>query len=170
MKRWMALFPLLALTLGYSCFFASKSRPLPPLSAETITAESLWTRISSEDPYRKWSQWPDHRGIQAGKAPHGPFHTIYVNDAISKAAPFPDKTIPAGGIVAKNAFGFDKELSHIAVMVKLPGYHPEEGDWFYAEYSPEGKSLVPAGKTAMCISCHKAYKSNDYLVIHDLDK
>lgn len=170
MKRSLLLLPILALGMGFACFYTAKAKALPPLTAQTITAESLWKRITVEDPYKRWAPWPDHRGVQGGKAPHGPFHQIYVNGVIASSMPFSDRRIPDGGIVAKDAFGFDKELSHIAVMAKVAGYHPEEGDWFYAEYAPGGRLLAEAGRTAMCISCHKAYAANDYLVIHDLDR
>ena len=83
--------------------------------------------------------------------------------------PLENKTIPNGGIVVKEAYDTDRELSTIAVMVKVKDYDPENGDWFYLDLDAEGKILF-SGKEPICIKCHKAYKNNDYLIVHKLDK
>jgi hypothetical protein len=147
--------------------FASKDNQI--FSKETITADKVRDRITREYPYKSYSNWPSYAGMRPGKAPHGPFHRIFINPIIKDALPLENKTVPNGGIVVKEAYDTDKELSTIAVMVKVKDYDPENGDWFYLDLDPKYKILF-SGKEAVCIKCHKAYKNNDYLIVHKLDK
>jgi hypothetical protein len=41
--------------------------------------DALWHYITKVSPYKEWSFWPDHQGMQPGRAPHGPLHKVYVN-------------------------------------------------------------------------------------------
>jgi len=33
--------------------------------------DALWHYITKVSPYKEWSFWPDHQGMQPGRAPHG---------------------------------------------------------------------------------------------------
>ena len=147
--------------------FAKKTYVI--FTKETISAEKLRAHITKEDSYKNYPHWPAYTGTRPGKAPHGPFHQIFINSIIKDALPLENKTIPNGGIVVKEAYDTDRELSTIAVMAKVKDYDPENGDWFYLDLDAEGKILF-SGKEAICIKCHKAYKNNDYLIVHKLDK
>jgi len=125
--------------------------------------DALWKYISKESPYSKWSFWPDHQGMQAGNAPHGPLHKVFVNDqALSSTKP------PAnyGSIAVKENYGQDKQLKAITVMYKIAGYNPEAGDWFWAKYSPDGKA-DKFGKAQGCIDCHVSKNTNDFVYVHE---
>ncbi len=37
----------------------------------------LWEYITKSSPYKEWSFWSDHQGMQPGRAPHGPLHKVY---------------------------------------------------------------------------------------------
>jgi len=166
--RKILIFILVIIVLGISGWaFAKKTYGV--FTKETIDAEKLLVRITREDSYKKYSNWPSYTGMRPGKAPHGPFHKIFINSIIKDALPLDNKIIPNGGIVVKEAYDTDRELSTIAIMVKVKDYDPENGDWFYLDLDAEGKILL-SGKEPICIKCHKAYKNNDYLIVHKLDK
>jgi hypothetical protein len=48
-------------------------------------------------------------------------------------------------------------------MYKIKGYNPEGEDWFWAEYSPDGKIIV-SGKVEKCLNCRSTNKANDYIM------
>ncbi len=68
-----------------------------------------------------------------------------------------------------------KYLKAVTVMFKREkGYDPENKDWFWAKYKPDGslhsnpKGMLLAGRVAKgmnmgCISCHRAAPGGDYL-------
>lgn len=124
--------------------------------------DEFWTYITKTSPYTKWAFFEDHQDMQPGKAPHGPFHKVYVNDILTNAEGTP---VPEGSIVVKESYNEQKQKTAITVMYKIEGYNPEGGDWWWARYSTEGKG-GPAGKLQMCIGCHQAKKANDYIFVH----
>ena len=64
-------------------------------------------------------------------------------------------------------------LGAVTVMLKRPGYDPDNNDWFWAKYLPDGsldknpKGMQLAGRVAKvdppagCIACHKAAPGGD---------
>ena len=127
--------------------------------------EALWEYITQENNYQKWDFWPDHMGMQPGRAPHGPLHKVYVNDrAFNTSSP----PVQYGSIQVKENYGKDKELKAITVMYKISGYNPDAGDWFWAKFSPEGK-VDKYGKPAGCIGCHGTRAKNDFILVHEFD-
>ena len=134
-------------------------------SAEMPKADpaALWNYITKVSPYQKWKMWPDHQGVQPGRAPHGPFHKVYVNDLGLSATKPP---LPYGSIQVKESYNLDKKLSAITVMYKVKGYNPGDGDWFWAKYSPDGQAK-PFGKPKGCIACHGTRARNDFVLVHE---
>ena len=67
----------------------------------------------------------------------------------------------------------DKFLGAVTVMFKRPGYDPDNADWFWAKYLPDGsldknpKGMQLAGRVAKvnppagCIGCHSAAPGGD---------
>jgi hypothetical protein len=125
--------------------------------------DALWQYITNESPYEKWEFWPDHQGMQPGRAPHGPLHKVYVND---RAINSPKPPVQYGSIAVKENYGKDKALKAITVMYKVAGYNPDAGDWFWAKYSPEGKA-DKFGKPAGCVGCHGTRAKNDFILVHE---
>ncbi len=123
----------------------------------------LWNHITKVSPYKEWSFWPDHQGMQPGRAPHGPLHKVYVND---RALNSPKPPVQYGAIQVKENYSKAKELKAITVMYKVHGYNPKDGDWFWVKYAPDGKA-EPFGKPAGCIGCHGTRASNDFIVVHE---
>ena len=128
-------------------------------------ATALWMYITKEAPYTEWSFWPDHQDTQPGRAPHGPLHKVYVNDILLKSAQTP---VQYGSIEVKENYSKDNELKAITVMYKIKGFNPEDGDWFWVQYTPDGKA-EKEGKVAGCIGCHGTRAKNDFIVVHDFE-
>lgn len=125
--------------------------------------DALWNYISKEAPYTQWSFWPDHQGMQDGRAPHGPKHKVFVNDLALNS---PTPPLQYGAIQVKENYSKAEELKAITVMYKVKGYNPDSGDWFWAKYSPEGKPLK-VGKPMGCIGCHGTREANDFVLVHE---
>jgi hypothetical protein len=126
-------------------------------------AASLWNYITKESPYAQWSFWPDHQGMQPGRAPHGPLHKVYVNDRALNSSGTP---VQYGSIQVKENYDKDKTLKALSVMYKVKGYNPEGGDWFWAQYGLDG-SIKKEGKPAGCVGCHGARADNDFILVHE---
>ncbi len=71
-----------------------------------------------------------------------------------------------------------KYLKAVTVMVKRPGYDPEDKDWFWIKYAPDGSVMsnpkgmklagrVAKGKPVGCISCHQSASGNDFVFSHN---
>ncbi|MBI9099085.1 MAG: cytochrome P460 family protein [Spirochaetaceae bacterium] len=146
----------------------SKEIQQTPLTSEEISGERLWERISRESHYSEYSFWPGHEGINPGQAPHGVNHRIYINKDLFNALPIESKSTPYGTIIVKENMNSDWEVLKITVMAKVNGFNPEGGNWFWAAYSPEGE-VQAEGTPKGCISCHEGMKSNDFIIIRQLD-
>lgn len=84
------------------------------------------------------------------------------------------------GVSVENAANApDKYLGAITVMFKRePGYDPENGDWFWAKYLPNGEldknpmgmqlaGRVAKGESQGCIACHSGAPGKDMVFLHD---
>lgn len=81
--------------------------------------------------------------------------------------------------VSKVANDPGKWLAAVTVMFKRePGYDPENRDWFWAKFKPDGsldtnpKGMELAGRVAKgadkgCIACHRGAPGGDYVFNHD---
>jgi len=156
MKKVMISMSVVSIFLAMTVVaFAGMTSPDP---------DELWTKITKESPYTEWSFWPDHVGMQPGRAPHGPLHKVYVNDqALTSTLP----SAQYGSIVVKENYGKDKLLKAITVMYKVMDYNTDSGDWFWAKYSPAGQA-DKFGKPKGCIACHEAAADNDFIFVHSL--
>ena len=135
---------------------ASEKMPGPDPAA-------LWNYITKVSPYKNWAFWPDHQGLQKGRAPHGPLHRVYVNDkALNSAKP----PVQYGSIEVKENYDKAENLKAITMMYKIKGYNPKDGDWFWVKYSPTGKA-AKFGKPKGCVGCHGTRAANDFILVHE---
>ncbi len=125
--------------------------------------DALWTYITKTSPYKQWKFWPDHQGMQPGRAPHGPFHKVYVNDRLYNSSKVP---VQNGSIEVKENYNRSKKLKVITVMYKVMGYNPRAGDWFWVKYSPDGR-VGKYGKPRGCVGCHSTRAANDFILVHE---
>lgn len=144
--------------------------PLTAVLASTASAElpgadtaALWAYITKVSPYTQWSFWPDHQGVQPGRAPHGRLHKVYVNDrALNSSRP----PVQYGSIEVKENYDNSMNLKAITVMYKVHDYNPDDGDWFWVKYMPDGTAET-SGKPDGCIGCHGTRANNDFILVHE---
>src|SRR6056297_2376616 len=170
MRRTRILFVLTAAAAGLLLLGCSQKEQLTlePLDKEEINAETLWLRITEENPYTNYEYWPGHEGMQPGQAPHGPYHKVFVNRTLIEALPAESQTAPHGTLIVKENYNTDEQLNAITVMAKVKQFAPDDGNWFWANYAPDGTVKV-SGQVSSCIECHAGMKSNDYVIIRPLD-
>lgn len=140
-----------------------------PLTLDEISAERLWDRITQEASYQSYNFWPDEEGVQPGQAPHGQFHRIFVNRALYESVPVSGGQVPYGSIIVKENLDPSQELIDYTVMAKVEGVDPENNDWFWAKYLPDGR-VGAAGSVANCIVCHEGMRVNDYIIVRRIDQ
>lgn len=169
MRYLLFTFCVVLCLLLSGCAESRDSNVLPIIELKELSGERVWQRITEESDFRNYPYWPGHEGEHPGQAPHGNFHTIFINPRLEQALPLPDKTAPPGSIIVKSNCDIDKKNEVLTIMVKVEGYDPEHGDWFWMKSDPEGNIAVE-GKVGACITCHSVVKSNDFIFIHPLDK
>jgi len=139
-------------------FSLADKKDMPPAEGA-----EFWKYISETDPYTEWALWPGHEGMNPGQSPHGAYVRIYVNGIALKAINEKMEEMPAGAIIIKENYADDKEtLAAITPMYKVKDFNPMAGDWFWANYGPEGK-IVASGKVQGCIDCHRKMQKRDWL-------
>jgi hypothetical protein len=68
--------------------------------------------------------------------------------------------MPYGSILVRENYARDRAtLLSITPMYKVRGYNPGGGDWYWAEYGPDGK-VRAGGRVQSCIQCHSASKKD----------
>ena len=83
-----------------------------------------------------------------------------------------------GVSTSKVANNPDKYLKAVTVMYRRAGYDPDNQNWFWVKYKPDGslhtnpKDMKPAGRVAKgmdkgCIACHSAAPGGDYVFNND---
>ena len=96
-----------------------------------------------------------------------------------------------GPVIVKNNFGGEgvsvdnvtrdpsRYLIAVTVMYQRPGYDPDNNDWFWARYLPDGsldknaEGIALAGRVAKadppggCIACHTAAPGGDLVFTHN---
>jgi hypothetical protein len=150
--------------LLFGLVWAQGKAEKPEGKASMIPASgaALWDHMKKADYAKKWKMWPGTHALYPGKSPHGAFLTTYVNGPALKAIEAKKGALPEGAIIAKQNFDKDKKYVALTVMYKVKGYDPEEGDWFWAKYSPAGK-VEAEGKISGCINCHTKARDNDFV-------
>jgi len=159
---------LMLSVLFFSC--AAEDEPkLTPLSADEISGDRLWQRITEDSDFNNYRQWSGHEGLRPGQSPHGVLHKVFANRDIYDALPVTTGEVPYGSIIVKENYTSTKKIDKLTVMAKVKGYSPETNDWFWAMYSPEGE-VMAEGSPSGCLSCHGGLVSNDYIIIKNIDE
>lgn len=145
--------------------------------ADVAFAEALWKAM---DGYADWLMQSD---IIPGKSPHGMFVRMYYNIVTVDGKPY--------HVVVKDNYGGEgvtldtvrkapaDHLMAVTTMVQRePGYDPEDNDWFYVKYAPDGTigandmGAAMAGRVAKgmpvgCIACHAVAGGGDFFYSND---
>lgn len=135
-------------------------------------AKELWELIHREEYRINWQMWPGKPPFYNGSHPHGALLTTYLNEQSYNAVVNKEGEMPPGSIIIKENYDPEKNLGAITVLYKLAGFDPENNNWFWVKFAPDGvpmtmdkdgKSMTLAGKVPGCIGCHGARKENDYI-------
>ena len=117
-------------------------------------ASMLWAEISG---YSSWVQHEQWEGVvSSDDGTHGAYVQIWFNEPVEQTvAGQGTDTMPDGAILVKE--GYDDAagtpVNGVTAMKKIPGFAPENGDWFWASYEPDG-TVKSSGSVAFCIGCH----------------
>jgi len=148
---------------------------LPPFgNAEDVNySKKLWAKMEAKD----LNSTPAN--LYVGGPPHGPVREV-LEAIIDGKRVIVKRNFGGEGVsvksVSQNRAAF---LKAITVMAKREdGYDPENGDWFWVKYKPDGslhtnaKGMKLAGKVAKgmdkgCIFCHQSASGNDLVFIHN---
>lgn len=148
-------------------------------AADVKYSKQLWKALGKANFVGKNSV---HGTPYDGQAPHG---TIL--DTVDGSVKVKGKK---GAVIVKRNYGGknitkegvankpEKYLKAITVMFKRSGYDPENKNWFWVKYKPDGslhtnpKGMKLAGKVAKgmpqgCIACHQSASGGDYVFAHD---
>ena len=158
-NKILIIFIFLAVSISFSVSAMSGMKKMPGADPN-----ELWEYITKTSDYTKWDFWPDHKGMLPGRQPHGSQHKVYVNDTALNSSKVP---LEYGSIQVKENYNKASELKAITVMYKVKGYNSEDGDWFWAKFTPSGQAK-PFGKPNGCIGCHGARANNDFVIVHDI--
>jgi len=135
-------------------------------------AKDMWQKLS------KKGFLGVHNHLYIGGPPHGKVREVVEgvidNNLVILKTNYGGKNISIEK-VKKNP---NKYLKAITVMVKRKGYDPEDKDWFWIKYAPNGKivenkkGIKLAGKVAKgmpigCIACHKSASGDDFVFSHN---
>lgn len=152
MQRWLLA---IVFVVVFAALAAAQEKP-------DVAGVSLWERITVLSPYTGWGQFPDHTGMQPGRAPHGPKHKVFVNrTGLQTGQPKSD-----GTIIVKENYTKDEKLAAITVMYKVKGYNPDAGDWFWVKFAPDGTAQAQ-GTPKGCVNCHRVRADHDFIMVSD---
>jgi hypothetical protein len=128
----------------------------PPPPADVAFARQLWQQMA-------WAGLVGDNAVRSAPFKGGGTHTAIIEYLAQNV-----RVGHLSGLVLikKNNDGDDvsiervwddpkKYLSSITIMFRRRGYDPQNADWFWAEYAPNG-TVDYAGKVEHCIVCHKA--------------
>jgi hypothetical protein len=140
---------------------------------EEIAAD-LWKLMKTENYRDRWNMWPGKVALHQGTPPHGALLTTYINSIGYESVFKKEKELPAGTIIAMENYVEDKTLEAITVMYNLVPFDPENGNWFWVKFAPDGKpikmerdgeTITLAGKVTECIECHSASSSGTQYIM-----
>jgi hypothetical protein len=124
--------------------------------------------ITQDTPYASWTLWPGENRLSPGKEPHGTFITTYVNPVAHQAI-ITQSGMGYGSLIVMENYDADKKLTGLMVMMKIKGYNPQAGDWYWFHYDPQG-TVLAAGRIESCINCHRSKNDNDFVMTAPVKK
>ncbi len=122
-------------------------------------AESLWAELAGHE---AWPAFVGKEGVVMGASPHGDYQTLHLNDVAAADV----DTLAFGSIVVKRNFATPDatDVQSITVMKRVRNFNPDQFDWFWAAYAPDGTVALDEDGVALagavgkegggCIGCH----------------
>jgi hypothetical protein len=178
MKYIIVVSAVALLATGGVFLMNAEAQMVPFGDKESVTfAEHLW------DAMKGYDEWRMKSDFYPGKSPHGAVLRLYYNVVNVDGKPYhliiKDNYGGQNATVDRVAANPDGYLAAVTVMLQREqGYDPDNNDWFWAKYKPDGsldknpKGMALAGRVAKgmdtgCIACHKGASGGDYLFTND---
>ncbi len=158
--------------------FAQDAGDAPDVNASWATV--LWAGFEAA-PYTDWAFEADvPEGYYVGVEPHGMILRTFANDIAAADFGSGADAFSSGAMIVKENHmptgvdlsvlelqdpvpDFGGDLAAWTYMVKVPGYSPDTGDWFYAKLAADG-SVMAAGSPEGCVGCHsQVEEDNDWV-------
>lgn len=160
-----SLLPVLIIAAGLTVpsFAGSGDQPAPcDYKAFGLDAPKFFLYLTKDTPYTRWRLWPNRGSAAPAPEPHGPFVATYVNPAAYEAIG-KREGMAFGSVIVMESRDAANNLKNLAVRIKIKGYNPEAGDWYWFEYAPDGTASAE-GKAGACIGCHAKVRANDFVM------
>lgn len=153
--RILALFLACSLSgAGLAASAQNKDEPLPcDYKQVGLDAAKFYVYLTQDTPYRSWSLWPGRGKLSPGTAPHGIYVTTYVNPAALRAIEG-GEGMPFGSLIVTENYDAGKQLTGLLVKLKIKGYDPPAGDWYWFQYDSRG-AVIAEGRVDSCKTCHR---------------
>ncbi|MEW6145138.1 MAG: hypothetical protein AB1598_08995 [Thermodesulfobacteriota bacterium] len=104
-------------------------------------ATELWTLINTEQ-YQQWKVMPGPSSFYKKDDDKKKTSVkTYVNTIAYEAMEEKNKSLPPGSIMVKERYDDQDQLQTISATINLGGNDPKDINWFWAQYSPDGKVL-----------------------------
>ena len=118
---------------------ASQVEELNKKAPAEITAE-LWNLIQTEE-YQHWKGMPGPSSLNKDSDKMKTYLKTYVNDIAYQTMEKKSMSLPPGSIIVKERYDDQDQLQSISAIINLGGNDSEHMNWFWAQYSPDGKPL-----------------------------
>ncbi|MGE5800444.1 MAG: cytochrome P460 family protein [Syntrophaceae bacterium] len=129
-----------------------------------LDGSKFFLYMTKDTPYTGWSLWPGQGKTSPARtpSPHGPLVTTYVNPAAQRSLGHKEGMAFGSLIVMENRSD-DGKLTSLDARIKIKGYHPAGGDWYWFHFAPDG-AISAEGKAASCLACHEQGRGNDFVM------
>lgn len=168
-------------TIGVGLLLGTQAAMATPFGSEedTAYAASLWNALTEA---KLVGEGRTMSAPYTGQHPHGAILDTIDGEVTVEGTTGPViiKRNYGGEGVTKQAVWNDPDayLGAVTVMFKREGYDPDNQDWFWVKYLPDGeldtnpKGVPLAGRVAKgmdqgCIACHSAAPGGDMVFGHD---
>jgi hypothetical protein len=132
---------------------------------------------------KNYENWPMKSGYYPGQSPHGQFLRLFYNLVNVDGKPYhvivKDNYGGEGATMETVSASPQEYLAAVTIMLQREtGYDPDNDNWFWVKYGPDGGILknpngmalagrVAKGSDSGCISCHANAEDGDYLFSND---
>jgi hypothetical protein len=129
-----------------------------------LDGSKFFLYMTKDTPYTKWSPWPGRSKTSSARtpSPHGPLVTTYVNPA-AQGSLARKEGLAFGSLIVMENRSDDGKLTSLDARIKIKGYNPARGDWYWFRFAPDG-TISAEGKAASCLACHEQRRGNDYVM------
>jgi len=174
---WIVAVASLAAALLSLAFLATAQDDAEP-NVDASFAGVLWDGYANV--YTEWAFEPGvPEGYYVGVEPHGMVLRTFVNDVAAEDVASGAGEFRGGAIIIKENHAptgvdlaglelqaplpdFAGDLRAWTYMVKVPGFAPESGDWFWGRIAGDG-SVLAGGSPEGCVACHAQVVDNDWV-------